>query len=170
MQKLSSRAVSFFFFLFAVFIYLSFWLYWEACGTSVPQAGMEPVSPALEVQSLNCWTAWISKGCFLCQSLRAIGVLKGLPWESKYLFKSLRSSLHHKAVIYPVSVCIRDFAKFWKYRYKRKKTKPALRVQGGKANIYTSIVKIPFATKNLLRLGDSGKPWKRNDSELTFEK
>lgn len=41
---------------------------------------------------------------------------------------------------------------------KGKKKKPALRVQGGKANIYTSIVKIPFATKNLLCLGDSGKP------------
>ena len=40
----------------------------------------------------------------------------------------------------------------------KKKKKPALRMQGGKANIYTSIVKIPLATKNLLCLGNSGKP------------
>ena len=28
-----------------------------ACGISVPQPGIEPVPPELEVQSLNPWTA-----------------------------------------------------------------------------------------------------------------
>ena len=28
-----------------------------ACGTLVPQPGIEPVPPAVEVQSLNHWTA-----------------------------------------------------------------------------------------------------------------
>ena len=162
--------VSFSFFLFAVFIYLFFGCTERHVGSWFPKQGSNLYLLHWKCRVLTAGPPEFPKSCFLCQSLRAIGVLKGLPWESKYLFKSLRSSLHHEAVIYPVSLCIRDFAKFWKYRYKRKKTNPALRVQGGKANIYTSIVKIPFATKNLLCLGDSGKPWKRNDSELTFEK
>ena len=161
----------FIFFFFCCFYLFIFWLYWEAYGISVPKQGSNLYLLHWKWRVLTAGPPEVPKACFLCRSLRTIGVLKGLPWESKYLFKSLRSSLHHEAVIYSVSLCIRDFAKFWKYRYKReKKKKPALRVQGGKANIYTSIVKIPLATKNLLCLGNSGKPWKRNNLELTFEK
>ena len=32
-----------------------FWLCLVACGILVPQPGIEPLFPALEVQSLNCW-------------------------------------------------------------------------------------------------------------------
>ena len=35
----------------------NFWLHCAACGILVPQPGIEPVPPALEVQSLNHWTA-----------------------------------------------------------------------------------------------------------------
>ena len=34
-----------------------FWLCSMACGILVPQLRIEPVSPALEAQSLNWWTA-----------------------------------------------------------------------------------------------------------------
>ena len=34
-----------------------FWLHRAAFGLLVPQPGIEPVPPALEVQSLNHWTA-----------------------------------------------------------------------------------------------------------------
>ena len=37
--------------------YFIFWLYCTACGILVPQPGIEPVSPAVEAQSLNHWTA-----------------------------------------------------------------------------------------------------------------
>ena len=37
-------------------IYL-FWLPRVACGILVPRPGIEPVPPAMEVQSLNHWTA-----------------------------------------------------------------------------------------------------------------
>ena len=29
-----------------------------ACGILVPQLGIEPVPPAVEVQSLNSWITW----------------------------------------------------------------------------------------------------------------
>ena len=32
-------------------------LFWEACRTLVPQSGIEPTPPAVEVQSLNHWLA-----------------------------------------------------------------------------------------------------------------
>ena len=34
-----------------------FWLHHTACGILVPQLGIEPTPPVLEVQSLNHWTA-----------------------------------------------------------------------------------------------------------------
>ena len=34
----------------------SFWLHLEACGILVPQPGIEPVFPAVEVWSPNHWT------------------------------------------------------------------------------------------------------------------
>ena len=36
---------------------LLFWLCRTACGILVPRPGIEPVPPAVEVQSLNHWTA-----------------------------------------------------------------------------------------------------------------
>ena len=36
---------------------LNFLATWPKSGISVPQPGIEPVLPALEVQSLNYWTA-----------------------------------------------------------------------------------------------------------------
>ena len=121
-QKLSSGACFFFFFSFYCFYLFIFWLYWEAYGISVPKQGSNLYLLHWKWRVLTAGPPEVPKAC-LCQSLRTIGVLKGLPWESKYLFKSLRSSLHHEAVIYSVSLCIRDFAKFWKYRYKREKKK-----------------------------------------------
>ena len=38
-----------------LFIYLLFWLHHAACGILVPQKGIEPTHPAVEVRSLNCW-------------------------------------------------------------------------------------------------------------------
>ena len=35
----------------------SFWLHLEACGILVPQPGIEPVFPAVQVWSPNHWTA-----------------------------------------------------------------------------------------------------------------
>ena len=43
-------------FLFALFFFY-FWPLSAACGILVPQPGIEPMSPAVEVQSLNHWTA-----------------------------------------------------------------------------------------------------------------
>ena len=43
-----------------LFIYLFIFIFWphrEACGILVPLPGAEPVSPELEVQSLNYWIA-----------------------------------------------------------------------------------------------------------------
>ena len=37
--------------------FLCFWLHCTACGILVPQPGIEPTPPALEVWSLNHWTA-----------------------------------------------------------------------------------------------------------------
>ena len=42
--------------LFSFFGFL-FWLHHMACGILVPQPGIKPMAPALEVQSLNPWTA-----------------------------------------------------------------------------------------------------------------
>ena len=39
------------------FFVVFFWLCHLACGILVPQPGTEPVTPALEVWSLNHWTA-----------------------------------------------------------------------------------------------------------------
>ena len=39
------------------FLTYFFWLCSMACGILVPQLRIEPVSPALEAQSLNWWTA-----------------------------------------------------------------------------------------------------------------
>ena len=58
----SFSCASFFFFLS-----LSLWLPWAACGIFVPQPGIEPMSPALEAQSLNHWTA---REVPFCTSLR----------------------------------------------------------------------------------------------------
>ena len=37
--------------------FLNFWPHRAACGILVPRSGIEPLSPALGVQSLNHWTA-----------------------------------------------------------------------------------------------------------------
>jgi len=39
------------------FFFLTLWPHCEACGILVPQPGVEPVPPAVEEWSLNCWTA-----------------------------------------------------------------------------------------------------------------
>ena len=36
--------------------FILFWLHRSACGILVPQPGIEPVPPAVEVWSLNHWT------------------------------------------------------------------------------------------------------------------
>ena len=49
---------NFFFFFFLLFDFNVF-IYWPchvACGILVPQPGVEPAPPAVEVQSLNHWT------------------------------------------------------------------------------------------------------------------
>ena len=40
-----------------LFIFLCVWPCCSACGILVPQAGIEPVPPAIETQSSNHWTA-----------------------------------------------------------------------------------------------------------------
>ena len=47
---------TFFFFSF-LFCFVLFWLCHVACGVLVPQPGIKPTAPALEVQGLNHWTA-----------------------------------------------------------------------------------------------------------------
>ena len=37
-------------------MYVFFWLHCMASGILIPQPGIEPVSPAVEVQSVNHWT------------------------------------------------------------------------------------------------------------------
>ena len=39
------------------FSFVLFWLRHVACGILVPQPGIKPTAPALEVQGLNHWTA-----------------------------------------------------------------------------------------------------------------
>ena len=63
-QKLSSGAC-FFFFFFLLFLFIYFLAVLRSIWDLGPQAGIEPVSPALEVKSLNCWTTRSSKGLFL---------------------------------------------------------------------------------------------------------
>ena len=46
-----------FYFLMFIIIYFIFWLCCAACGILVPQPGIEPTPPAVEVRSLNHWTA-----------------------------------------------------------------------------------------------------------------
>ena len=41
--------------LFIMIFFLNFWLHPIACGTLVPQPGIEPALPALEVQRLHHW-------------------------------------------------------------------------------------------------------------------
>ena len=69
-QKLSSGASFFlsfflFFFFFLLFLFIYFLAVLRGIWDLSPQAGIEPVSPALEVKSLNCWTTRSSKGLFL---------------------------------------------------------------------------------------------------------
>ena len=97
--------VSFFFSFYCFYLFI-FWLYWEAYGISVPKQGSNLYLLHWKWRVLTAGPPEVPKACFLCQSLRTIGVLKGLPWESKYLFKSLRSSLHHEAVIYLFSIFV----------------------------------------------------------------
>ena len=40
-----------------MFVYFTFWLHHRACRILVPQPGIEPAPPAVQVQSLNPWTA-----------------------------------------------------------------------------------------------------------------
>ena len=40
-----------------VFFFFNFWLYRAACGILVPQPGIEPAPPAVEVRNLNHCTA-----------------------------------------------------------------------------------------------------------------
>ena len=58
-----------------LFIYL--WLHYVACRMLVPQPGIEPVPPALEVQSSN---HWITRGVPQITNLlnTSITLLKGL--------------------------------------------------------------------------------------------
>ena len=48
---------TFFFNFFLFFFFLIFWPGSAACEILVPQAGIKPVPPALEVWSLNHWPA-----------------------------------------------------------------------------------------------------------------
>ena len=54
-------------FLVHLFFFFSLWLPRAACEIFVPQAGIEPMSPALEAQNLNHWTA---REVPFCASLR----------------------------------------------------------------------------------------------------
>ena len=51
------ETVASFFKIKAVLFYFFFWPYHAACGILVPRSGIKPVLPAVEVQSLNHWTA-----------------------------------------------------------------------------------------------------------------
>ena len=44
-------------FSFKIFFFFIFWLCHMACRILVPQPGIEPMPPAVEAQSPNCWTA-----------------------------------------------------------------------------------------------------------------
>ena len=44
-----------------------FWPCHVACGILVPRPGMEPIPPAVEVRSLNHWTAREVPVCFLIE-------------------------------------------------------------------------------------------------------
>ena len=55
----------FLFFFFLLFLFIYFLAVLRGIWDLSPQAGIEPVSPALEVKSLNCWTTRSSKGLFL---------------------------------------------------------------------------------------------------------
>ena len=46
------------------YLFLYFWMHPTACGIPAPQPGIKHVPPALEVQSLNHWTA--GSPIFLC--------------------------------------------------------------------------------------------------------
>ena len=44
------------YFIFIISIFFCVWWYQLACRVLVPQPGIEPKSPTVEVQSLNHWT------------------------------------------------------------------------------------------------------------------
>ena len=68
-----------FFFLFAVFIYLFFGCTEKHVGSRFPKQGSNLYLLHWKCRVLTAGPPEFPKACFLCQSLRAIGVLKGLP-------------------------------------------------------------------------------------------
>ena len=52
-----------------IYHYFFFWPYPKAWNILIPWSGIEPASPAVEVQSLNCWTAREVPVIFLLETL-----------------------------------------------------------------------------------------------------
>ena len=93
-------------------VYLPFFFSWPqrvACGILVPPPGTEPVSPAVEVWSLNYWTArevpvlctFLLSLCFGVHMLRPQEVFTEHPWRSVYgcVYTSSNPRYH------PMSMC-----------------------------------------------------------------
>ena len=71
-------------FIFNVYFFLSFWLCQAACGTFVPQPGIEPMPPAFERQSLNNWTTREVLNFFF---ILAVQYLLGVAIIQSHIFK-----------------------------------------------------------------------------------
>ena len=61
---------------------LSFWLPCGAHGILVPQLGIEPTIPAVELHSLNHWTAReVPPSSFLISGVNMFSILLGIYWK-----------------------------------------------------------------------------------------
>ena len=80
---------------------LCFWPHWVACGILVSGSGIEPVPPALEVQSLNHWTAREVPNAVLVAvcSLHLLGKLEKVRPPS-FLFRSLHMAFLRWAIAF----------------------------------------------------------------------
>ena len=68
----------------------SFWLHLEACGILVPQPGIEPVFPAVEVWSPNHWTT---------REVPILPSLTGSQWQAQPLHGRQRAGTREVAAV-----------------------------------------------------------------------
>ena len=97
-----SRMFSFYFLFFFFFL---FWLCHVACGILVPWPETEPVPPAVEVHSLNHWTAREFPLLFSSSSFSVSGLMFKSLIHFEFIFliwHEIGVQLHSSACGYPV--------------------------------------------------------------------
>ena len=105
------------FFLLAPFFFF-FWLHSVACGILVPRQGNEPVPPAVEVQSLNHWTAREVPSLGSCSTQAK--PLVCTQWKSRTTFSPLSYSPFHGLLSTALNKNHLQFEKEFKTFYTRK--------------------------------------------------